>query len=31
LEAPKSSRGVSIQYKVSSVSSKELGLAEPGT
>jgi len=31
LEAPKSSRGVSIQYKVSSVSSKELGLGEPGT
>jgi hypothetical protein len=31
LEAPKSSRGISIQYKVTSISSKELGLSEPGT
>ena len=31
LEAPKSSRGISIQYKITSISSKELGLSEPGT
>jgi hypothetical protein len=31
LEAPKSSRGISVQYKVTSIDSKELGLSEPGT
>jgi hypothetical protein len=31
LEAPKSSRGITIQYKVTSIGSKELGLSEPGT
>ncbi len=31
LEAPKSSRGISIQYKVTSINSKELGLSEPGS
>lgn len=30
LEAPKSSRGINIQYKVTSINSKELGLSEPG-
>jgi hypothetical protein len=30
LEAPKSSRGISVQYKVTSINSKELGIAEPG-
>ena len=30
LEAPKSSRGINVQYKVTSINSKELGLAEPG-
>ncbi|HTR27984.1 MAG TPA: hypothetical protein VMH27_01870 [Puia sp.] len=30
LEAPKSSRGISVQYKVTSINSKELGLSEPG-
>jgi cytoskeletal protein RodZ len=30
LEAPKSSRGITIQYKVTSINSKELGLSEPG-
>jgi hypothetical protein len=30
LEAPKSSRGVNIRYKVTSINSKELGLSEPG-
>jgi len=31
LEAPKSSRGISIEYKITSINSKELGLSEPGT
>ncbi|HET6256102.1 MAG TPA: hypothetical protein VFE32_18645 [Puia sp.] len=31
LEAPKSSRGINIQYKITSINSKELGLSEPGT
>jgi hypothetical protein len=30
LEAPKSSRGIQIQYKITSINSKELGLSEPG-
>lgn len=31
LEAPKSSRGITVQYKVTSINSRELGLSEPGT
>src|ERR1700722_2828405 len=31
LEAPKSSRGINVQYKVTSINSKELGASEPGT
>jgi hypothetical protein len=31
LEAPKSSRGINVGYKVTSINSKELGLSEPGT
>jgi hypothetical protein len=31
LEAPKSSRGINVQYKITSINSKELGLSEPGT
>lgn len=31
LEAPKTSRGINIQYKITSINSKELGLSEPGT
>jgi hypothetical protein len=31
LEAPKTSRGVSVEYKITSINSKELGLSEPGT
>jgi hypothetical protein len=30
LEAPKSSRGIQIQYKITSINSKELGLPESG-
>lgn len=30
LEAPKSSRGIKVQYKITTISSKELGLTEPG-
>jgi len=30
LEAPKSSRGIQIQYKITSINSKELGLSESG-
>jgi hypothetical protein len=30
LEAPKSSRGISVEYKITSINSKELGLSEPG-
>lgn len=30
LEAPKSSRGISVEYKINSINSKELGLSEPG-
>jgi hypothetical protein len=30
LEAPKSSRGINVEYKVTSINSKELGLSEPG-
>jgi hypothetical protein len=31
LEAPKSSRGISVEYKITSINSKELGLSQPGT
>ncbi len=31
LEAPKSSRGIKVQYKITTINSKELGLTEPGT
>ncbi|HXB32014.1 MAG TPA: hypothetical protein VNV35_01275 [Puia sp.] len=31
LEAPKSSRGINVEYKITSINSKELGLSEPGT
>jgi hypothetical protein len=31
LEAPKTSRGINIQYKITSIDSKDLGLSEPGT
>jgi len=31
LEAPKSSRGISVEYKITSINSKELGFSEPGT
>jgi len=30
LEAPKSSRGINVEYKITSINSKELGLSEPG-
>jgi hypothetical protein len=30
LEAPKSSRGIKVQYKITTINSKELGLTEPG-
>jgi hypothetical protein len=30
LEAPKSSRGIHVEYKITSLNSKELGLSEPG-
>jgi hypothetical protein len=31
LEAPKTSRGISVEYKITSINSKELGLSQPGT
>lgn len=31
LEAPKSSRGIHVEYKITTINSKELGLSEPGT
>jgi hypothetical protein len=31
LEAPKSPRGIRVQYKITSINSKELGLSESGT
>jgi hypothetical protein len=31
LEAPKSSRGINVEYKITSINSKELGLSAPGT
>jgi hypothetical protein len=31
LEAPKSSRGINVEYKITSIDSKALGLSEPGT
>ena len=31
LEAPKSSRGIHVEYKITSINTKELGLSEPGT
>jgi hypothetical protein len=30
LEAPKSSRGIKVQYRITTINSKELGLTEPG-
>ncbi len=30
LEAPKSSRGINVEYKITTINSKELGLSEPG-
>jgi len=30
LEAPKTSRGINVQYKITSINSKGLGLSEPG-
>ena len=30
LEAPKSSRGINVEYKVTSINSKELGASQPG-
>jgi hypothetical protein len=30
LEAPKSSRGIKVQYKITTISSKELGLSYSG-
>lgn len=31
LEAPKSPRGINVEYKITTINSKELGFSEPGT